>query len=415
MTPRPSLAVPWVALLTLLTAGAVHAQYPPPSKRRVVLSIPRPSREVTDFGDVDGDGKPEELSTTAGVRAVLTWYVKDAHRRFDAARFAHLELWGFYWMHEAIGLAEEGLARAAAEIVHSLGVRFLWIPWFRAPGWDRWRECGFDVALLQPNYAFFSQHRGRVRRSRLAQAAQLARAHGLGVEIELPMFCNDPATVSYFRRYLADGAASRYGYQAASTAYYLGVNNLERLCHSKIDWQRALYDALAAYVRGQLVPDPDPRPTWQVAGKPVPTLSDGLRLTDGIIAHRFSPTALTGWADDAPRTITIDLGAERSIRRVVAWALGGGKYGIFAPTSVEMQTSMDGRTWCRPPGSERRSQRRYGSAHRPGTPRRRRPFRSGSSEPLGVRPVGWGTRRSRCSRSGAGRWSPAAPRGPCRR
>jgi len=252
----------------------------PPSKRRVVLSIPRPSREATAFGDVDGDGEPEDLSTAAGARTALTWYVKEAHRRFDAAHFAHLELWGFYWMHEAVRPAEEASTRAAAEIAHALGAKLLWIPWFRAPGWDRWRQCGFDVALLQPNYAFFSQHRGRLRRSRLAQTAHLARTHGLGVEMELPMFCNDPATVSYFRRYLADGAASRYGYQAATTAYYLGVNSLERLCHSKIDWQRSLYDAVAAYVRGQTVPDPDPRPTWQVAAKPVPALSDG-RLTDG--------------------------------------------------------------------------------------------------------------------------------------
>ena len=81
---------------------------------------------------------------------MLEWYLHAAQERFASARLEHLELWGFYWMHEAIRPAEEASVRAAAEIVHSLGLKLLWIPWFRAPGWDRWRECGFDVAILQP-------------------------------------------------------------------------------------------------------------------------------------------------------------------------------------------------------------------------------------------------------------------------
>jgi len=262
------------ALDEAINAAAVSFG-PLPAKRQVVLSIPRPSRAVTDFGDVDGDGASEDLSTAAGLRTVLGWYVTEGKQRFDAAGYKHLSLWGFYWMQETIPPGDEPLTRTAAEAVHAAGLRFSWIPWYRATGWNRWRECGLDVAIMQPNYAFFSVHRGSLRRNRLSVNAHLARERGMGVEIELPMLCNDPQTRGYFLRYLADGAPQRYGYQAGATAYYLGVDNLERLCHSELDWQRGLYTALAAYVRGEAVTDPDPPPVWRSDGQLAPALGDG--------------------------------------------------------------------------------------------------------------------------------------------
>ncbi|MBT4815185.1 MAG: DUF4855 domain-containing protein [Lentisphaerae bacterium] len=268
-----------LAALNAAIADAVPILGVPREKRRVMLSIPHPDRRVTDFGDVDGDGRTEDLSTDVGLRTVLTWYIAEAQRRFAAARPAHLELWGFYWMHESIPPGDEELTRTAASVVHTAGAKLLWIPWFKAAGWDRWQVCGIDVAIMQPNYAFFSKHAGWIRRDRLTLNANLARAHGLGVEIELPMFCNHPATALYLRRYLADGTAQRYGYQGAATAYYLGRDNLERLCVSKEAWQRDLYSALADYVQGKSVPDPDPACEWHVRGRAVPLLRDG-RLQD---------------------------------------------------------------------------------------------------------------------------------------
>ncbi len=245
----------------------------PPGKRQVILSIPRPGRQVSEIGERD---EPVEGSAAgAGIEKALRWYVEEACRRFEAAGYANLELWGFYWMHETIPAADEAFARMATAVVHEGGRKMLWIPWFRAAGWDGWRAAGIDVAIMQPNYAFFSKHAGTVRRDRLARNARLARGAGLGVEIELPMFRDHPATEYYFRRYLADGAKARFGYQAGATAYYLGRDNLERLCNSDRPWQRELYTALAAYVRGETIPDPDPPTLWRENGDPMPLLSDG--------------------------------------------------------------------------------------------------------------------------------------------
>ena len=246
----------------------------PPGPRRIILSIPRPDRGIKNFGDVNGDGQPEDLSTDAGRQCVFAWYVRQARQRFAAAGFRHLSLWGFYWMHENIPPADTAMVRQCADIVHATENRLLWIPWFVAPGWKNWRSMGVDVAIMQPNYAFFSKHRDGIRQTRLAIGADLARRHGLGVEIELPMACDDPATDFYLRRYLATGTVTNRGYQAAATAYYLGRDNLDRLWKSPRSWQRRLYTDLAAYVAGEPVPDPDPVCTWDQGTTPNPALHD---------------------------------------------------------------------------------------------------------------------------------------------
>jgi hypothetical protein len=72
---------------------------------------------------------------------------------------------------------------------------------------------------------------------------------------------------------------------------------------------------------------------------------DGERLTDGRIARGFSPSSLTGWHDRTPRTITVDLGIGRPVHRVIAWGLGGGQYGIHAPSEVVCEGSTDRTHW----------------------------------------------------------------------
>jgi len=240
-------------------------RFGPVAPRTIILSIPHPSPLVKDFGDVDGDGQSEDLSTTQGQEKVARWYVAEAQRRFAAAGFKHLRLWGLYWMNEGVSDAEKANMRMYSRVIHEAGRRFLWIPYFHARNWQNWRDLGFDVAIMQPNYAFLETHHGTVRRNRLAVNAAEARAKGLGVEIELPMTLSIPGSPRLFREYLRDGAASRYGYQQAATAYYLGSNWIEKLAASK----DPLYAALAAYVHGDTVPEPDSPVRWTASQPPL--------------------------------------------------------------------------------------------------------------------------------------------------
>lgn len=267
----------------------------PPSKREVMLAIPYLNPGVKDFGDVDGDGKSEDLSTPQGREVVLKWYLGEARRRFEAAGYKHLHLWGFYWMREDMPAGDEPIVRQAARQVHESGDRFFWIPYFTAAGWDHWRAVGFDVALMQSVYAFTFAHHGQVRRNRLAVTATHARRTGMGAEIECGDIVREPKDRHYFLCYLADGAANRLGYQQAATAYYLGDDLVEQMLASPNKEVRALYDALADYVAGRTVPNPDPPVRW--AAIPHATLTN-----DFLTAGHPVQTAVTRFS--APTTVS---------------------------------------------------------------------------------------------------------------
>ncbi len=230
----------------------------PKRPRQVVLTMPYPNAAVRSFGALPDRSSPD-LSSLAGVREAAEWYVTEAKRRFARAGFRHLHLWGIYWMREEMPAGDEPRVSAVSDVVHRAGLKFAWIPWWRAPGFDRWREAGFDVAFLQPNYAFHSwTHGGAVRRNRLAVAADLARRHGLGMEMEAGSVLESEADRFAFLHYLADGSPTRLGYQPSAMAYFLSTDTVERLAASSAPVARNLYNALADYIRGRRVSDPNP-------------------------------------------------------------------------------------------------------------------------------------------------------------
>ncbi|NLI01631.1 MAG: DUF4855 domain-containing protein, partial [Chthonomonadales bacterium] len=231
----------------------------PPRPRLVLLTIPYPNPTVRDFG-AGLDGASLDLQDQDGVRKAAEWYVGEAVRRFASAGFRHLKLWGIYWMREEMPLSDEPRVRTVADVVHQAGLKFAWIPWWRASGFDRWRVPGFDVAFLQPNYAFHAwTHGGSVRRNRLAAAADLAAKHGLGIEMEAGDVVNSEADRLAFLHYLADGATGMLDYQRSAMAYYLGTETIERISTSNRPQDRLVYDSLARYIAGNRVPDPSPR------------------------------------------------------------------------------------------------------------------------------------------------------------
>jgi hypothetical protein len=272
----------------------------PPRNREVMLAIPYLNPGVKNFGDVEGNGHSADLSTPDGRASVLRWYIREARQRFRAAGYKHLHLWGFYWMREEMPAGDESTVRQAALEVHAGGDKLLWIPYFQAAGWNRWHGAGIDVAMMQSVYAFTFAHHGDIRRNRLAVTATGSRRYGLGAEIECSGdIVKDPKDRYYFRCYLADGAPTRLGYQQAATAYYLGDDLVEQMLASPLPEIRSLYDALADYVTGRTVPDPDPPTRWR--SPQTATLTNDL-LSAG------RPVAAAETRFPAPRTVShVDL------------------------------------------------------------------------------------------------------------
>ncbi len=215
----------------------------PPHPVQVMFCIPWMSPAVTDFGDVDGDGVSEDLSKPEDVRKVLAWYLSEIRRRL--APYPDLHLWGLYWMREDIGDDRPNIS-AAAELLHRHNLKLLWIPYFRAANWDRWKEFGFDVAIMQSNYAFTNYAMGGAsRRNRVDLCAELAKAHDMGVEIEFP-YGSTRYDLDVILQTFAAG--TRLCFQAAPTAWFFSYRfDQYRSDRSEV---REIYDRAADYITG---------------------------------------------------------------------------------------------------------------------------------------------------------------------
>ena len=172
--------------------------------------------DKTSFGDVDGDGVIEDFSKAEDRKKATKWIIDEQLSRFEAGGYDNLDLLGFYWYEEQVTYTdphEMELIRYASDYVHSLGYKLMWIPWYCAPGYTDWKELGFDMACMQPNYAFS----GQATVERLYDNAETTRRLGMCVEIEIGQY-DAQADILRYKEYLAVGAET--GYMDAVKCYY---------------------------------------------------------------------------------------------------------------------------------------------------------------------------------------------------
>lgn len=168
------------------------------------------------FGDLDGDGRNDAFSSLENRKKAVKWMMDQEYSRFRAGGYENLTFGGFYWFEESIAVystEEKELVTYAADYAHSLGVKFFWIPYYTASGFDRWDEYGFDLACMQPNYMFGNRNDPSV----LKTNADLTKYYGMCVEMEISDV-NDSGDLSRYREYLDAGA--KYGYMYGVKMYY---------------------------------------------------------------------------------------------------------------------------------------------------------------------------------------------------
>ena len=202
----------------------------------------------TAFGDVDGDGVIEDFSKAEDRKKAIKWIVDEQVRRFEEGGYGNLDLRGFYWYEEQITYAdpcETELIRYAGEYVRSLGYKLLWIPWNYAPGYAEWKNLGFDLTCMQPNYAF----RYDRDKSILYRTADTAKLLGMCVELEINDVEN-PLDVSRYKEYLAVGAET--GYMGAVKIYYNGggAGQLYKAYRSDNKYSNSVYHDTYRFAKG---------------------------------------------------------------------------------------------------------------------------------------------------------------------
>lgn len=314
----------------------------------VILMIPYLDRRPAPWGDADGDGQEESPADEAARLRALEWFIEATMRRWKASNFSHLRLWGLYWMNEEISPGDRDVVRAVADRVHDRGLGFHWIPWFRAPGFDRWRELGFDFVIMQPNYAFIDIPAGAAvpDEDRLTHNANLAWEHGLGVEMEMHYsVATSAADQLNLQLYLNHGVDELDGtMRGAVRAWFQSLDLIAQLCRSQSAAARRLYDDCYRFHKGTYQRRPVSLcegASCSLAGQAAPALTDGLWVTRPDQADRIlrAPN---------PAVMELDLGAVQVVGDVRVQLVAGETEGLVSPTRVAVQTSRDGHDFTPP-------------------------------------------------------------------
>jgi hypothetical protein len=216
----------------------------PKRRRRVVITLPTPMPVQAGWGTLDG--RVVDLTRPEDRIAACLAQVDGAIERFKALDPKHLELAGFYWDDEAAS-DESGIVSEVARRIRERGSSLIWIPyWGRVPAGERWKELGFDAAWQQPNYFFHPD----LPATRLDEACAFARAHGMGVVLELDGRVYSAPAVFGPRLDTTFEAFSRMKVgTTASIAYYEGGGAFATLAASTDPEAHARYLRLARFVR----------------------------------------------------------------------------------------------------------------------------------------------------------------------
>ncbi len=359
--------------------GKVKSQLGDSDKKAgVFFTLLYPSRTATNFGTLGG--KSLNFSKTADRKYAIKWMIDEQIKKLEQTNCKNLELVGFYWLEEY--LVEEGdaeLLKYASEYLHSKGLKFIWIPWYRADGYTRHEDFGFDVTAMQPNLFWL----GFTDPYRVTDSAELSKKYGMCMEMELDFNVSQEYYFNRYLYYLEGGMTS--GMMDEVKMYYqdTGPGVYYSACYSNNSLYRSVYDLTYKYANGTLTQaDIDKvRPKgvednvvsdvrfdkimekakWVSIGKSYTgcrSYTDGngmgyqdvsgKELTDGIIA---SEELSTDWfafhktiRDNSGRfSITVDLGKlTEGIKHFAAHFDNKQLYAIGTPLDIKIYTSRDG-------------------------------------------------------------------------
>jgi hypothetical protein len=240
-----------VPALDQAIGSAVQRLGAPERPRQVILTLPQPIPSLTHWGTLNG--RTVDFSNADDRVAACRWHVETALAKWSALHPEHLKLAGFYWVAED-ATQDAAILPQVAEIVHAHGLRFFWIPYWRAGGAADWSKLGFDAAYQQPNHFFHPE----VDDQRLDDACGFARTHHMGLEFELDKrACKSPdlfrpRLYSYLRAFDTNGVRN-----GGAMAYYEGGGALLDMFSSADPKCRADYQAIASWVIGR-----QSRQTW---------------------------------------------------------------------------------------------------------------------------------------------------------
>ena len=337
-------------------------------KAGVFFTILYPAYTATNFGSLGG--KSLNLSKAEDRKYAIKWIIDEQIKLYTAKGYENLELIGFYWLEEEIySDYDEEMMKYAADYLHSLGLKFLWIPWFQAPGYYEWKKCGFDLTCMQPNDMW-----GDVSNvTRVKTCASICKSYGMSMQIESDSNVATPDRYARYLRYLEGGIT--YGAMDSVKIYYQEGRRgtYYKACYSDNPTYRSVYDLTYKYAKRTLtmedlygkVEESDfempENMDWVSFGKSYTGTGSyvdgngmgyqnvsGNELTDVMLGNSGFGTEWHAYhisllGADGRFNTTIDLGEVYSdLTHVIAQFWDNAQSGVRAPADVKIYISEDG-------------------------------------------------------------------------
>lgn len=215
----------------------------PDFRHKVVLTVLPPIHSQKDWGELDG--RQLDFDNIEDCKLAVKWFLDQLIDRFNKAGYQNIDLSGIYWLDEEMSNFD-GFPKHVAPYIHEKGLQFVWIPYFQAFGYERWKDLGFDIAYHQPNHFFHKN----IPDSRLDEACSLARQYGMGLEFEFDSMALKEAENSSYDRMQAyiDAYWRNDVFTDAALAYYEGGNGFGVFAKNKSKENQALIDRLARII-----------------------------------------------------------------------------------------------------------------------------------------------------------------------
>lgn len=215
----------------------------PGFKHKIVITLLTPVLTEKPWGEIDG----VELDMTKYEDAAKAtkWYIDEVVSRFNAKNYKNLELVGLYWLEEDM-CATYDLVKHLAPLVHAHNLEFSWIPYYSSRGSTIWKEYGFDICYMQPNYLFYRQ----LSDLRLKDATDLAAGSGMAMEMEMDqssLYGAKNSSYSRFQDYI-DYFQSSGVWDNSAVAYYTGNNAVKLMADSNSPENQRIMDQMFNYI-----------------------------------------------------------------------------------------------------------------------------------------------------------------------
>ncbi len=214
----------------------------PGFRHKLVVGIPAPIKDQKDWGEL---GRPLDFSKAEDRIEATQWYIDRFLERFKKESYQNIDLAGFYWVPET-DAADTDILVPVGDYIRSKNLKFYWIPYWRAVGFDNWKTDKFDFAYIQPNH-FFTK---TISYERLDAVCGFARGTRMGLEMEFDESALADAKNSKRDRLISyiNAFEDHKVFKDASVAYYQGGTAIYQFSRSKNPKDKELMDRLAKII-----------------------------------------------------------------------------------------------------------------------------------------------------------------------